>query len=1151
MNKLNRPQWEAVNARNTNVLVAASAGTGKTHAMINRVVEIIMGRVSLDYDVVGATEDKANRVPVNRILLMTYTKAAASEMKTRLNEALINELQHCYNDEDKRNYIMEQIDNVPVSDISTIHSFVAGILRNHYQEVGLSPLFDTADEQDEKAFQVDALTKTLDDLANDQILKRLKNIFSIKFNDKKLEDFIVRIYNYAYSQDDMNKWLDEVALSSYECDFEGSNAFDYYKNSIVNQAMDIIDYMISFRADAESENSLKLRDWLDEAIDKMSSWAKVKTLDEIISLCSLPIITTVGSPQAKGILKDLKATLKSKLENFYRRHNLIDMPNKDVINNEITAVGLMIKDIIHLVKAYSVNYNKVKSKANKLTFQDLEQYAVQLLSKDEVAKVISDKYDYILIDEYQDINYLQEYIITSISRGDNLFMVGDSKQSIYRFRQAVPEIFIDKQRRYSSGKEGFVTSFNHNFRSRKAILDYVNSVFAKAMTEDFGSINYRKAAMLITEPNDDTCYLSVNSFPPVSIYTYQATKAQSKEFTREVYSVRDHHIDQDEEINSSVIEADIIYNSINKLIGTQYYDKKIDNVRTIAYSDIAIIFRNRSASSKRIINALIDKNLPLNTSTFIKEDKSDEVKLIVNLLRLIDNFHQEIPLVAVMRSYLGKFSDDDIAKIRLTANDSKVRLYDILANVSDPQIKSKIVRLLNLINRYRIKSSYMSVFDLLREIIEETGYDRYILAHQEGQIMYKNIMAFLHSLKDKSFTISISRFLFHYDNYISSINASNSSESDMQSITVSTMHAVKGLEYPVVIIANSHSPFKSNNNNFIMDKEMGIAFQHYDIENRTRGKNIIYSIMAMKQDYKDREDNLNLFYVALTRAKNHLIIVGKENKEPFKCDLNAFEMKSFLEWAVIGIDRADYLCIEGDDLNANNDLSDEQKPERQIAYFSDKVNSTYKNIIQSMLKDDYKYKDSTTIGIKYSVSAINKSTDAEDIYVPSLFDEDSTFLGTASHKVMQHIDLKCNTIDDINEEINRMLELSLLTEEEADKIDKLEILNCIQSDIIQYAKDKNILREQSFMLKVRASEIMDISVQDEVLLQGAIDLIILGEENIIVDYKRSGKIQDEYFKNTYKRQLELYQMAAERILNIKINKKLIYLFGQNRVVEID
>ena len=204
-----------------------------------------------------------------------------------------------------------------------------------------------------------------------------------------------------------------------------------------------------------------------------------------------------------------------------------------------------------------------------------------------------------------------------------------------------------------------------------------------------------------------------------------------------------------------------------------------------------------------------------------------------------------------------------------------------------------------------------------------------------------------------------------------------------------------------------------------------------------------------------------------------------------------------------------------------------------------------------MLKDDYKYKDSTTIGIKYSVSAINKSTDAEDIYVPSLFDEDSTFLGTASHKVMQHIDLKCNTIDDINEEINRMLELSLLTEEEADKIDKLEILNCIQSDIIQYAKDKNILREQSFMLKVRASEIMDISVQDEVLLQGAIDLIILGEENIIVDYKRSGKIQDEYFKNTYKRQLELYQMAAERILNIKINKKLIYLFGQNRVVEID
>ena len=1159
MSKLTNSQWKAVNTRDTNVLVAASAGTGKTHAMITRVKELIMGRVSVrDNNIEITNEDKTKRVPIDRILLMTYTKAAAAEMKTRLNEALIDELNNLSGQEqditDKRAYITEQIDNIPIADISTIHSFCASVIRKYFQEIGVNPLFETADSEDETAFISEAMLETFDILKDDNSLKELRQIFQTKMKDDNLKEIIVKIYNYAYSQEDMDLWLNLVCLSQYQDDFTNSLTSKYFIESIREEANDLFNELISIKSIADSFGQIKYSEWLSVAIEAIGKFSVVKNLDEIIELVKLPEIDTNSAPRINKCpdLSNLKKEFKDNIKDFYQNNNLSpEFINSETIKTQVKEVGEMTAKVVFLVTEFARIYSEIKLRENKLTFQDLEQFTVKLLSKNDIANDIGSKYDYILIDEYQDINYLQENIINRISSGNNLFMVGDSKQSIYRFRQAVPEIFISKEKLYNDELKGFATTFNNNFRSRKAILDYVNLIFSNIMTESFGGVDYRNKAMLVTEPDDDSIYSKVNDYPAVSILTYKQPQREKKEVDSSIYSVKEHQ-DEDEELTSSVMEANIINNAIKQLIGTPFYDKKNDTVRNLCYRDFSIILRSRTNASNMIINKLQEMNIPMNTSSFDKSDKTDEIRLIINVLSVLDNIRQDIPLTAIMRSYFGKFTDDELASIRLSAKNYNDYLYEILPAVTDKKLRVKIDKLMEFINKFRYKASYLSIFNLVNEIINETGFDRYILSHPDGVEMNKAIWAFLYSIKDKSYANNISRFLYHYDNYVTTIVRPKSSENGIDAVSVSTMHAVKGLEYPVVILANADSTFNTRKDKYVMDNEMGLCFLYYNLLDREIGKNIIYTVMSNRKDKKSKEDNLNLFYVALTRAKNHLIITGKENKDGLYCPKKPSNATNFLNFAAVGADKADCRCYQPEDL-PEIDLfdKDRDKDKRVMAVFSPKVDSTYSEIIKNTLKDEYRYKESSQIGIKYSVSAINKSDEIDDIYIPSLLDDNIKELGTINHKVMEHIDFKCNSVQDVLTDIMRMLDEQLITSEEAESVNHKEILNCLMSPSLQLARRSNVRREQSFMLKVKANEILDTSSNDEVLLQGTIDLIIEGEQNIIVDYKKTSINDTEIIKKIYRKQIDLYALAVERILGIKVHKKIIYLFNQFKEINMD
>jgi len=1150
MNKLTDSQYDAVNIRDRNILVAASAGTGKTYAMISRVLEIIMGRCNVN----GISkEEKAKRVPVNRILLMTYTVAASKEMKIRLNDFLIEELNKITGQDDeskeKRHYLTEQLDLVPLADISTIHAFAADKLKKYFQEVNLNPLFDIADEQDEAVYRKDAILKTFNELEKDERLQNLRELFSVKLKDDNLEKVIFDVYKYANCLENADEWLDGISMSQYTGDFEKTKVFDIYIKNIKSDADNLLKKMIETVFLAENSGDNKYAEWLKSVIPVIGEFVKIESLDDLIGLSRKPQVDTGTSPNLKKgtTIKEIKAALKARINSFYSDNLLEGEVDRDTIINEVRKVGDIAGNVLFLVKRFSENYSKIKEKENKMTFQDLERAMAELLSKDEIAKELRSKYDYILIDEYQDINYLQEYIIGRISNGSNLFMVGDSKQSIYRFRQAVPEIFIDKADRYSRSDGGFTTSFNQNFRSRKAILDFVNGVFSNIMTAEFGKVDYRKSAMLVTDPDDDGRYSLCNQYPAVSVMTYKGVSRVKDNKVFDVYSVKEHDIDSEDEIKNAHIEADIIYREIMRLKGTRYYDPKESCDKIIGFSDIAILFQSRGSNSYAILDRLTDMKIPLNVSTFKKEDRSDEVRLLVNLLRVIDNFRQDIPLAAVMRSYFGKFSDDELVKIRLYDRDRNKFFHEVLDKVTESGLREKVDKLLNFIKKYRIKSSYMPVFELLREIIGETGFDRYILAHENGEMKYKGITDFIYSLKDKSYAGSISRFLFHFDSIEDVQSSAQSSIGGEEAVTVSTMHGVKGLEYPVVIFASASSHFLNKSKEYVTDNELGLTFKFYDTEERTKKDNIVYAVMNRKRKFKEQEDRLNLLYVALTRAKNHLIITGKETKN-LECKIEPEKAGCYLDLIAYGINQENYFSFDPEDMGKTEMPTGDV---RKFAYFREKGNPLFVEEIKKMLKDDYSYKDSTLTGIKYSVSAINKSADREDVYVPSLFDEEGRLQGTAAHKVLQHIDFKCDTDEEINEEFARLLDEKIITEEEAAQTDKGEILKCLNSPVIRYAADRKILREQTFMLKLPANELLEgVNSTDEVLLQGTIDLIILGDENIIVDYKRTGVLDEEVIRNRYRRQLELYKIASERILDIKIDKTIIYLLGQNKEIEV-
>lgn len=1115
----------AINKTDSDLIVTASAGSGKTTTMVARALELIK-----------------KGVPALRLLLLTYSEAAALEMKEKLRNALI---EYAKGATENIDFIRAQIDDLAIADISTIHSYCKRIVKNYFEVAGVSPGFAIADGETSKVLISKALKNLFDaenKKKNNEGFFTLRNMLSPR-NDEVLTKIICVIYEHMSTQADRDNWLENSYSMEYIVDIENTYAAKYIVDRLKQDALPLYNRCVALNKLAIEEdddiyihNAVHLTECVSGYINNISlKDCYIEKDRERIKWKRL-----MGKAK-ESILYQITDALRKEVRAFEAfAKELLGGYDYEQAKSIIKGCAPQVAEIIRLVKLFDKEYSKLKKDDNLLDFSDLEKYALVVLANEEKRDEIVKEHDYVFVDEYQDTNYVQERIINLITPPESLFVVGDSKQCIYRFRLAEPQIFLDRLKDYKALNKAI--SFNDNFRSCPEILHFVNDVFSEIMSEEFGGVNYREDAAF----NIPKEYHKVSSYPAVQICAIVNEDSEDEENQeREVKSNGVYSVLESQKYcvrKKGIAEGRFIADQITNLVNKEYIRDK-DEVRLVDYDDITIMFRQRSHANG-IIAELIRCKIPLKLGLFALNEQSEDVASIINYIKLLNNSLDDYVLIAALHSRMGNFTNSELAEIRKREREGY--FYEAAEKVSktDSELGNKLSKFYSELKRYRFEAEFMSVNNLAAKIIEENGYSQYLLSMQGGADRLAVLKYFLASLEGKSYCRSLAAFCDYFTEHEEDIEWGGGNISTDKGVNICTIHASKGLEYPIVILAGAaNMVYGSKTGAISVDKDLGIGTNFYDEETRTIKSSIVINAITAKKKYQEKEEEARLLYVALTRAKSHLIVTGEVSAKKIDNRPELSSVNNNMDWLLAVSKKSKRV----DDLiNVYYITPEEQGEQAKKGVYLGAADEELKQSIINELNYVYPYQTSLNIGIKYTATGINNE---EDIVIPSLFSEERIQRGVDYHKIMQYIDYGCKDIFDIEKELERLYCESLITQEEKENIDKYDILRCLSTPLMQYAATAKCLREQRFMYSVKAAEVLDTDSHEMVLVQGTIDLLVLGEENIIVDFKYSG-IPDNQLRDKYRKQLEIYKNAVESSMNIKINKAYIYSFKRGKVIEI-
>ena len=717
---------------------------------------------------------------------------------------------------------------------------------------------------------------------------------------------------------------------------------------------------------------------------------------------------------AQKVREKVISTLKSSAE------KVLIMDSNEAYQDIINMYDIL-KKLEGLILDFSQIFAKRKKEKNMVDFSDVEHFALKILLDEngnptEIAKKYQSKFDEIAIDEYQDSNLVQEYILTSISKGNNIFMVGDVKQSIYKFRQARPDLFLSKYKTYKlkqnkTENDDLKIQLFKNFRSRKEVLDFSNLIFSKIMTEELGELNYTEEEYL----NLGADYKDTGEDLKTEIDIITIDNKEDEEEPEELEVEVDENEDtQDEEFKTEVerkedieVEAMFVANKIKQLIDNKFqvYDAKAKEKRDIKYKDIVVLLRSTKISAPIFEKEIIKLGIPVFSDSSSEYLESLEIQTIMNLLKIIDNPLQEIPLVATMRSTIGGFTDNELVEIRLS--DKYDNFYNTLLkskkDVSE-QLRNKINKFLEQIEMWRKEQEYLSLDELIWKIYNDTGYFNYVGLMRNGELRQANLKMLFERAKQCE-SISF-KGLYNFINYIEKIKTSSK---DMDSakiigenddvVRIMSIHKSKGLEFPIVILANSGKQFNLQdlNSKILLHPELGIGVKYIDYDMQITYDTLSKRAIKNKMKIETLSEEMRVLYVALTRAKEKIIITGLAKKERQDKMLENVEKydelnimllskaKSYLDWITLV-----HLYYEQtmESLATWNVLQKEdiikmcanQEPEREENKTDEilkklnefKIEDIKANEIQKLLEYQYKYSDATIIPTKTSVTEIKE-----------------------------------------------------------------------------------------------------------------------------------------------------------------------------------
>lgn len=1125
-------------------------------------------------------------------------------MREKILEAIYKKIEE--NPEDEN--LQKQVILLNKASISTIHSFCLDVIKNNFYEIDVSANTRIADDSEILLLQ----QEVIDDLFEEKYEEEDSNFIKLiktytKYNqDEVLKDLILRVYSYIQASPFPEEWLEEqIGKLNIEDDTNFSDTvWGKIITENVNQILeDSILKLQNIRTKMTRFPELdKFTAKIEDDIDKytyiqnnLSDW---DTAVEAINTLKNAIWT-----KDQKITNDLKDEAKdvreSTKDEFKKVKKLMNCSSEEAVQ-DIKYMYPILKMLKDLILEFSQKFYQRKREKNIMDFSDMEHLALKILVKkdengnivkSEIAKKYENKFEEIAIDEYQDSNLVQEYILTSVSRGNNIFMVGDVKQSIYKFRQARPKLFLDKYDSYKlepvDGEDRKIQLFK-NFRSRSNILDFTNLVFEDIMSRELGNIEYNQ---------DEYLNLGAN-FEEIQNQDYK-TELEILDLSEEnddIWKTDEEETEEEQEkVEDVVLEARFVARKIKELIDDKYQiiDKKTGR-RDIQYKDIAILLRTSSGVANVYEKEISELEIPVYSDSSSQYLQSVEIETIMSLLRIINNPMQDIPLVTVMRSPIGNFTDNELIEIRMADRNSS--FYEALLK-SDLE---KAHRFLALLKELREDEEYMTLDEWIWNIYTKTGYMNYVNLMPNGALRVSNLRMLFE--RAKQYEEASFKGLYNFINFIDKIKFN---QEDLKAakiigenenvVRIMTIHKSKGLEFPVVILAGvgKQFNFRDLNGKILLDQDLGMGPQYIDSDRYIEFKTLAKKALAIKAKNEAISEEMRILYVALTRAKEKLIIVGRQKDVNKKMSekqklleiystidddkINPYllqKYKTYLDWLELiylkeGVANTKNLFT----VNINKREKTSVKIENEVEDISKKIieesnknnDEQEKEKIKEILNWQYKHQSIEGIPTKTSVSKLKEKREQEVQITqePKFINEDAkTKLtgaqkGTLIHLCLQKMkETEEYNLEKITELIEELKDKEIITEIEVQNIDKEKLLEYTNSQLWTELKQaKEIHKEHPFYINIKASRIYNqINKEDDedILVQGVIDLFFIDKDDklILVDYKTDYVQNENELVEEYKGQLDLYKEALEQSLNKKVDKMCIYSVYLNKLIEI-
>ena len=827
------------------------------------------------------------KIDIDKILVVTFTNAAAAEMRERILDKIYRLLDEF--PEDK--HLQRQILLLNKASICTIDSFCLEVVRNNFYNINLSPNFKIGDNTEIEILKLEALENVLEKKyeQNSTVFEKVVNTYVGYRGDEKLKDIILKIYNFIQSFPYPYKYLKEnVELFNIEeeADFKNTIWGSFLLEQLKEDMKEVTEQLIEYKKLLEVERQLDkylevVKEYINifmELENNLVSWDSAYEYIKKVEFTRFPSLRTEFS------FKDnLRECLKEIRERFDDYKKIIGEKSLE-LSKELFSMYEILLEINDIVLKLEEEFKKIKQEKNLVDFSDIEHYALELL-EGEAKEQYKKKFEEILIDEYQDSNLVQENILKSISRGNNIFMVGDVKQSIYKFRQAMPELFLEKYNSYGT-ENGIKIKLLKNFRSRDTVLNFVNFVFKNIMSKELGDIAYNEDEFL----NLGADYKPSPDFKPELHIINVGVAAHS-------YPDLDDNIEITQNIE---LEARLVANRIKELI---------DSNKQIKFKDIVILLRSTSNNAKFFEKAIKDMNYPVFSDVTDTYLESVEINTIMSLLKIIDNPLDDISLITVLRSPIGNFTDNELLEIRL--NDKNSLFYDAFVGAAAHSCPNpKILSFLNKIEEYRKMQEYMRLDELIWKIYLDTNYLNYVKSMPDGVIRQANLKMLFERAKQYEKTSFKGLF-----NFIQFMEKLKSSSGDLGAarligenenvIRIMSIHKSKGLEFPVVFLSGTGKQFNTEDlkQSILIHNRLGIGPEMIDCERRISYPTIAKLAIKKKMQIESLGEEMRVLYVALTRAKEKLIITGFDKKhndeQPKISKYSLLYAKSFLGWLKI------------------------------------------------------------------------------------------------------------------------------------------------------------------------------------------------------------------------------------------------------------